>query len=585
MADILDRAQHLATQAKLSDVLAELDLHTQRGAAVDTAEANLASTSETLALRETEIGDLTIRIAALERDLEESDATIADLQTQLATAVAASSSAQDNATVKEQLEEAIIDRDQAEEELRLAEEHIAELEAELDAARAGPAPSRWDVEDSSTAQVELAALRGEPEMPHAANVTHSQDVDDLQAQLAAERTLTADAQGEAKAIEEALMDARQQIAELEAKLRSHEDRIAVLEAEREHSQLKLAETADLEEALDQAEQQLVSVTFELDDLRAQHDDLAQAALQDSAERQIQSDEHDELLELYNRRALELDSLRKILAETEAHADSLAWQLREKASAAGTLESAYERERDELLARITQSEQEQDRLRNELDEAKHRLSDAQDALDQHAGADESSASLNPILPNDAIGTSSPRSPGNLSMALSPSADPVALLMRLREERDELRERLDFARQEAKHRTDDLQERLRRMDETKAHEVSVLQLDLMDKQAAYETEREMNDKLEQTVRELKEQSGRLSEDFEASRHLLREAEATVQDLSNQLADSQQRLDDSVAQAQDASQLRVELSEASQAMASVRLPYSPICADITADSPQIR
>ncbi|GAA5985394.1 hypothetical protein JCM10908_006960 [Rhodotorula pacifica] len=572
------RHEHDETKSQLVAAVAERDsLAAAATPVVEPAPAELPA----LDVPAVEITDLRDRIADLEDELASSEKTIDRLEAQLEEVSPPSDAVAGlfGTMANRELEDALYDRDEAERELKLAEDRIAELEAELESA--GQSVERVVVDDeahqrASEAEARCEALQHELEQlqlqqqESQARSTSEEDAKQLttlRAELEAERTLTADAKRESVAVEEALMDAKSQLIQLESKLASCEARLRDLVAQHEADQARLAQVDELEHALQHAEEQLEAVTYELDDLRAQHEDLAQNALQDAAERQTQSDEHDELLELYNRRALETDSLRKILAETEAHADSLAWQLREKESHASEVEQAHLDERESLLARISHAEEEQDRLRTELDEAKHRLSDAQDALDnQLAAADTSSTSLSladSTTSRGAPATPSPLSPGNNSFSLSPSTDPVALLLRLREERDELRERLDFARTEAKHRMDDLQDRLRRLEEAKVQDISLLQLDLMDKQAAYETEREMNVKLEQTVREANQRREELSETAENANRRLREAETRVQDLSKELARGQEQLRAAQGGEQRLSQLQTSLADAQQAM----------------------
>ncbi|KAG0666925.1 hypothetical protein C6P46_003635 [Rhodotorula mucilaginosa] len=529
-----------------------------------------------------ELNDLRARVADLEQQLASSESTVDQLQARLDEIAPPSDAVASllETTTQRELEDALFDRDEAERELKLAEDRIEELEAELEAARKPDEAEGVDEavqQRAHDAEARCEALQNELEQlqhqhqhqslaTRAINTEDSEQLAALRAELETERTLTADAKRESAAIEEALMDAKSQLFQLETKLAACEARIQDLVGQHEQDQSRLAQVDELENALQLAEEQLEAVTYELDDLRAQHEDLAQSALQDAAERQAQSDEHDELLELYNRRALETDSLRKILAETEAHADSLAWQLREKESQASDIEKAHVEERDSLLARIAHAEDEQDRLRTELDDAKHRLSDAQDALQHQLAADSSSTSVSveeTPLPRAIPATPSPLSPGSMSFALSPSTDPVALLLRLREERDELRERLDFARNEAKHRTDDLQDRLRRLGESNAQDVSLLQLDLMDKQALYETEREMNVKLEQAVRDAKQQREELSEAAENASRRLRDAEMRIQDLTFELAEGQKQLGAARRDEEELEQLQATLATAHQAM----------------------
>lgn len=516
------------------------------------------------------------RISLLQDELADKTKAMGDMQNRLEEIACSTSDHDAVSTLQRQLEEANFDRDQAEEELRLAEARNADLEADLarraaaDAAGTGSPPGASDI--AYEAQPEAEREDGDSAARGAA--VDDDDTRSVAAELAAERTFSARAREETQAVEEALMDAQEQIRSLEGIVASRQERITELEAACKAAEERAAQTDDLEEALAEAEQQLVSVTFELDDLRAKHDDLAQAALQDSAERQAQSDEHDELLELYNRRALETDSLRKILAETEAHADSLAWQLREKESAAVAVDRAHQHEREDLVERIEFATAEQDRLRLELDEAKHRLSDAQDALEEQAVGDVSTVSLERSVPAGAF-PGSP-SPADYSFAAAPSPDPAALLMRLREERDELRDRLDFARQEAKHRTHDLQDRLRRMDEVKAHEVSVLQLDLMDKQAACETEREMNVKLEQAARDAKQHRDQLVEEMTFLERRIVEADATIEVLTSELAEAQLRAEQSSAEATDAALTKARLFDAQEALETVSSSVSKILLD---------
>ncbi|GAA5825692.1 hypothetical protein JCM11251_000339 [Rhodosporidiobolus azoricus] len=403
----------------------------------------------------------------------------------------------------------------------------------------------------------------------------------LEAAVETEKGLAIAAKSEASAVEEALFDARRELdvsngqlsVEMRAKKEaSHECELLRTEIdELEFSLTRFGET----------ERELAAVSAELDDLRLSSDDAALEAMHEIGELNARLREQESFVDQLERRVVEADALRRVLADTETRVDSLGWELNESRTASLEAEKQADGKVKALMQRAELAEGDADRLRMELDDLRHRLSDAQDSLDQaqaelSTATTPAAASPSPASPSRSSPTPASPSPAsptpdtpslNRSFAFSPEADPSILILRLRDERNELRERLDFARKEAQFRTEELQTRLREAEESKAHGLSTLEMNLLDKQAAYETEVETNAKMEEVLREARREKERVVEDLDAASKKLREAERRVEDTLKRLADEEKKGELDQANREDVWVLEEELGVATKSANSAR------------------
>jgi CII-binding regulator of phage lambda lysogenization HflD len=139
--------------------------------------------------------------------------------------------------------------------------------------------------------------------------------------------------------------------------------------------------------------------------------------------------------------------------------------------------------------------------------------------------------------------------------------------LRDERASLRDSLEFAREEGRARIETLQKRLQEAEETKATEVSRLQLDLMDKEAAFTTEREANAKIEESLREAKREKEAIEERLEQAERRAKDAEAKASDALKRLAEEQLLRQGQQSERENAWALEGELEAATRSVDSVR------------------
>ncbi|GAA6027432.1 hypothetical protein JCM8097_007861 [Rhodosporidiobolus ruineniae] len=505
-------------ETRLARANDELAVHVERLEQHESSAADLSSLRQTLAEKEQELVELnTLRadkialdelVTDLENDvdelsaaLEESRAEAAELRSALDQHQADGSRAVDDEEV-----ELLKSR------LATAEQQTAELEEQLQDAQRRASDAE---EELQTAEDDILVLRDQ--------------VSQLETAVETEKAHTAGARSEHAAVEEALFDARHELGvakeRIEEEARARQEVVLAMDglrAELSEHQAELARFEGLEE-------EFYRTSAALDDLRAQYEDATSRAFEETAALESTVEE-------LQRKVGEADALSRVLAATEAQLDSLGEQLQKARQDAQEKEEEVEENAKALLQRAEDAEGAADTLRSEVDDLRHQLSDARDSLDQAQSDLAASNSAPPLSPSPA--SPSPASPApstpslSRSFTFSPEADPSILILRLREERDELRGRLDFARTEAKFRTEELQSRLRSVEESKASEVGMLRTTLLDTQAAYDVERDTNVKLEQAVREAKRQKRELDEALEGAEKKVRDAEVRVADVVAQL-----------------------------------------------------
>ena len=542
---------------------------------------------------------LSSQIAELEAYVAEKDSLIHELSTRIedlehtagASASAAERSSSAHLDVKARLVAVEAERDSHASSARTAEDRLAgmsTLPADLVESRERISELETALQGAQNAAVELRHALDQRDAQLAASVdddslavlraklvTAEEHSSALVAAVASERALAVAAKEDTAAVEEALLDTKAQLNETEERL-ANERRArdaAKVECETLYAQVDALEHSAAR--LEHVEQELFAVAAELDDVRAHAEDASLAALQDIAELEARLREQEAVVDQLERQVVEADALRHILGETEARLDSLGWELRDSQAAALQSSQDAEDKVRALLERAEAAEATVDQLRSELDEAHHRLSDAHDSLDNaqaNLSLSTSSRDDTPTPLSPVPATPSPSTPLARSFAFSPEADPTILVLRLREERDDLRSRLDFSRIEAKTRVETLQERLRHAEESKAADLSTLGLDLMDKQAAFEAECETNAKMEHALREARREKEAVEERLDDVARQLKIAEGRVQEAARRLADEQKARDEERAGRESAWALEGELDVATRSAQSVRtLPPS--------------
>ncbi|GAA6012896.1 hypothetical protein JCM10207_008369 [Rhodosporidiobolus poonsookiae] len=583
-----------------SDSTAAADAHHARVLAI---EAQLAETTQGLAAKAALLAtheESALSRGAASEDLDrvtaERDALAAvrnEAEQQLAAATASladlDSLRASSDSANEKVKELEAEVNQLVGDLQSADAEITRLQASLDEREESPTTQELDELKTSlaTAEGEIVSLQEQLREAQAMEsgaddaskvaeeeiVKLRQQLEALETAVEAEKGIALDAKQETTAIEEALFDMRHELQvtadQLDVERRGRQE--ATHECE-----ILRAEIDDLEVSasrLAEVEDELAAVTAELDDVRAAAEDASFSALEEIAELQARLREQESVVDQLERHVFEVDALRRVLGETEGRVDSLGWELREARAAAAEKQEQVDVKVKALLERAEAAEAALDSLRAELDTAQARLSDAHDSLDQ-AQADLAASTSSPVAASPAPASPLPATPASArSFPFSPESDPSILITRLREERDELRQRLDFARTEARFRVDDLHSRLRDAEESKASELSALSMDLVDKHAAYETERETNVKIEQALRDAKREKERVQEELDGAARKLREAESRVEVAVKQLAEEQQRqqVEKTEADRESAWALEEELDAANKTADSARAELS--------------
>ncbi|GAA6018950.1 hypothetical protein JCM11491_005690 [Sporobolomyces phaffii] len=603
-----ERLRATADEAKARDVEPEnptLSTHT--------LEADLAILEAELFKKDTEIDSLSHRLSQLEdlaadRDAlaEQSDSLAAELDAKV----------QELASVSVQLEEATAiratTREDAERhealvaELRLAvssltgeraglvsriaehEETVTTLESELGRLRPVAVRSHDDAavelleEQLSAAQEEVVTLRdrledlenGEWASNEASKdlqdriATLERDVARLEESLETERGATLTAELDLGLARKSLDETREQLEavegalELETKAREDAERVSAAGLQQVDDPATSGQVEELEQEIDQLHAQL-------DDVRATAEDDAFAHLQEVTDLQLRLRGQENQIEDFQRELTVLDALRHILGETEARVDSLGWDLKAAHSATAEQRGIAEERIEALAKRFEASEDECLRLRTELDDTRHKLSDARDALDQAqvdlAASTRSLVASSPAPPASPLALSP--SPTSLSFAMSPGSDPTVLVTRLREERDELRSRLDFARTEADFRVKALQKRLEESEQTHVRALSIMEVDLLDKSAALEHECDTNARIEEALRLARTDKARIEEELDSATRDLRAAVGKVDEFEKRLAEADRARDAHETARESAWALEGELDAATKSADTIR------------------
>ncbi|GAA5987061.1 hypothetical protein JCM11641_007828 [Rhodosporidiobolus odoratus] len=604
-ARIIELETELTTiSADLVYKLAQLDQLSAEAHSREDVEATVAELKSRLEAKEAEASravaaleeGATARLAALRKkeddlaglraQLEEKDEEIMRLSIVVEQAA---SSASAHEAIKEQARALSLD-------VAAKDEEIARLTAAIDeAASAGRSVVHNEDKDEQLAslstqlastEAELTNLQerlkeaGAPEWgsTDALQVAESEatslrsQILSLESALEAEKGLATDAKREAAAVEEALFDARHELQSTNGLLavesrakKEAEHEVEVLRAEINELYLSVS-------GMEEMEREIAVVSQELDQLRASAEDASFAALQEVSDLQQRLRAQETAAEDLERKAVESDALRTVLRATEEQVDNLGWQLRETRSTASEKAEEMDEKAKGLLDRAEAAEADADRLRTEVDDLRHRLSDVQDSL-HDAQADlaaSTSAAATRAAASPVPSTPSPNTPSfnlNRSFTFSPDADPSVLILRLREERDELRHRLDFARTESRFRTEELQSRLRQAEETKAEEISSLRMDLMDKQVAFESECEQNAKIEEALKEARKERERVGEELEGKERRLKEVEGQVEMALRALEQERSKREEEREERDEAWGLEQELDAATQSAVSSR------------------
>ncbi|GAA5967182.1 hypothetical protein JCM3765_001554 [Sporobolomyces pararoseus] len=496
-------------------------------------------------------------------------------------------------TLQETVDNLTAERDNLRSKSSSLSESFIALQSEVDNYRSLPARSHDDEDvrnlraQLSKAGEEVSSLQArleEFETGEWASSEVSKDLENRITALEAEVTrLTEEVDTERGATMTVELDlglARKTLDEVKEQLENVE---GMLESETKARQILQEEKLELEEQLADAgndsfssasqvqdlQQEVNQLHDQLDEVRANAEDESYAHMQEVTELQLRLRGQENEIEDLQRELSVLEALRHILGETEARVDSLGWDLKEAHSTAAEQRSLAAEKLEMLNKRFEKSEEECLRLRSELDETRHKLSDAQDALDQ-AQADLATSNVSidkssPVPPSP-LAPAAP-SPTSYFFGLSPGSDPSILVTRLREERDELRSRLDFARTEADFRVKSLQKRLEESEENKTRIVSLMEVDLLDKTTALEHECDTNARIEEALRLAKNEKVRIEEELELATKELKLATGKVDEFERRLQEAEKAREEHETERESAWALEGELAAATRSAETIQ------------------
>lgn len=461
-----------------------------------------------------------------------------------------------------------------------SDDQVADLERSIEDAR----------EEAKTLRARLDELEHEEWASDRTSKDLQDRIESLEAQVAelgdqleSERGSTIAAELEVEAVQKTLRELQEHVESVEGLLDSETKARERAEDEKLDLENQLAEHGSSEGFSDQGhveelEREIDQLQAQLDDVRANAEDDSYAHLQEITDLQLRLRGQETQIEDLQRELTVCDALRHILGETEARVDSLGWDLKAAHSAAANQRAQAVEELEAVNKRFEASEEECLRLRTELDDTRHKLSNAQDALDQ-ARADLVtphsivSGSDNPAptvrAPSSPLGAS----PTSQFFGLSPGPDPSILVTRLREERDELRSRLDFARTEADFRVKALQKRLEDSEQNKARELSIMEVDLLDKSAALDHELDTNAKIDEALRSARAEKVRIEDELSLATKELGVATRRVDEFEAKLREAERLRVDQERDRESVWALEGELSAATKSADTVSLSSSRV------------
>ncbi|GAA5980950.1 hypothetical protein JCM5350_004776 [Sporobolomyces pararoseus] len=496
-------------------------------------------------------------------------------------------------TLQETVDNLTAERDDLQSKSSTHSESLIALQSELDNLRSLPTRS-YDDEDVERLQARLAKAEEEVrslqerleefENGEWASTEVSKDLQSritsledeltrLKEELETERGATMTAELELGLARKTLEEVKEQLENVDGMLESETEARQTLEKEKLELVEQLADAGNdsfsSTSHVQELEQEINQLQEQLDEVRANAEDESYAHMQEVTDLQLRLRGQENEIEDLQRDLSVLEALKHILVETEARVHSLGWDLKAAHSTAAEQRSLAEEKLETLNKRFEKSEEECLRLRSELDDTRHKLSDAQDALDQ-AQADLATATVSidkssPVPPSP-LAPAAP-SPTSYFFGLSPGSDPSILVTRLREERDELRSRLDFARTEADFRVKSLQKRLEESEENKTRVVSLMEVDLLDKTTALEHECDTNARIEEALRVAKNEKVRIEEELELATKELKLATEKVDEFEKRLQEAEKVREEHETERESAWALESELAAATRSAETVQ------------------
>ncbi|KDE04059.1 hypothetical protein MVLG_05498 [Microbotryum lychnidis-dioicae p1A1 Lamole] len=327
------------------------------------------------------------------------------------------------------------------------------------------------------------------------------------------------------------------------------ERDAAIETQ-EHLERKLRDHAAVEAQLVELHSTIAILTQELEASRNSNEDATLAHLHEVNELQRRIQELEREVESLHESSESQGVGEARLMRSEARIAELTAELEGVDERVGEAERLATDRVSNATIRAERAESDVHRLQTDLDRAARQLIDAQDQL-------LSSPSTTPEPEDTDNRTKLP--PSEISPTLSSFSDSEAasiLVQRLREERDDLRSRLDFSRNEQKFRVEALQDRLLEAEQSKATELARLEVALLDRTVALETETTSGRIKSEEVQVAQQRISELEKECATTRTELLNAKAEIErlDLALEEASKEGQVHEKLVQAEQELQAAV-------------------------------
>ncbi|KAM0749305.1 hypothetical protein T439DRAFT_47469 [Meredithblackwellia eburnea MCA 4105] len=502
-----------SSNARITQLERDLDESRQR---TDTVEKDLANVQAKLASKEKTLMQVENKLMALEKDkasaLEKMENSLEDAQYE------AERLKSDMAQLKVDL------RKEGDQALKVLRDDKTALSTKISRLESDLEKRVEQLERAESRKEELEeALASKAEELRTLRKTLEMEVEDL-------KTSKAELEEELAIAEQSMASAGEGRDAAKAQLERVQKELAGLQATSATTseQLQL-EKSELEVQLTQAQSDLATASHQLADELAKR---AASSEDDNKEREL-------LL-------LEMSTLKATIQTTQLKVEEL-----EAQNAIAISHDDFDAATAELDLRI-------EHLQNQLSDRD------QEILIQENALEESQAIIRDLESRLAAAQDGAQASSELNAHLSEYESDLKtaqnLVIRLREERDDLRARLDFARNDARFQYDASAEKLRDLEDTKSHDLAELQVKLLEQTSMWEQEVAAHKEVLSTLAQVEAARESVSADLEEARNSI--AVLMVKDAEyRSLVEETERLTEKV------DNVKAELAETKQTLDSER------------------
>lgn len=433
-------------------------------------------------------------LLALDEALQESEAKVAALEVALA-----ESSTQAQRSFDDVEFEALTD--QLTEAEKLSDTLKARI-VELESLEWGAAEER-KVTDVRVQGLESKVVELKASLVEMAETTRGAAIV-AQAELASNRTALGEAQSRVEELEDSLAQAS--AAQEESGVRVEELQSRIVESE-----LSLARLSLLEEELSTATTELA--------------EMQRSVLDASMEAMRHANGLEDKLAVQDRQIVQLESQVVVVGELRAALEDASSALLEAQSQAASASTLSAEASASLTTRAQVAEANVDRLASALEKATLRVTSTESVLSH--------------LRVEIFAASSLAPPLALVVPTEPTLDlarPAILVARLREERNELTQQLEFTRVESQFRLESLQDQLQTLSTSHSIHASSLQSQLDVQSTLLEESREMGSRGVQALDLERERIGTLATELMEARSAVAEASGRIQDFEGMAGEAE-------------------------------------------------